>query len=758
MVMPVPICNSEDMCALVPKLLQKRNPEFGYPPILPRKPSWVLRAGPVPVHTVKMRPTELNPLFAPAISLPGIGPKLLPRLEKLLGRPDVTQNAAPRIIDLVWHLPTGVIDRSFQPKIAQLTPGTVATLRLEIDTHDTPPKRGSRRPYRVHAHDDTGSISLVFFHAHTAYLKERLPEGGTRYVSGKVEFFDGQPQMSHPDYLLSEAEFGEMPLFEPVYPMTAGLAAKTLQKSINGALERIPDIPEWQDPAWRNKQKWPDFMAAVRQAHAPQNVEDVEPLSQARARLAYDELLANQLALGLIRAHIHKTAGRVLTGDGKLRGKITAVLPFALTKAQQGALAEIDSDMAAETRMLRLLQGDVGSGKTVVALLAMVNAIEAGHQAAFMAPTEILARQHLATLRPLCAVADIKVALLTGREKGAVRRSLLADLAAGHIHLLIGTHALFQEGVEFNDLAIAVIDEQHRFGVHQRLALQAKGPRGVDVLVMTATPIPRTLTLTLYGDMDVSKILEKPAGRTPIETRVMPADRLRDVILGLQRALDQKARIYWICPLVEDSEEIEAVSAEDRFETLSQIYPGRCGLVHGRMKGGEKDDVMARFQSGEIDILVATTVVEVGVDVPEATIMVIEHAERFGLAQLHQLRGRVGRGAQKSSCVLLYKPGLSQVAEARLKIMRESDDGFVIAEEDLRLRGGGEVLGVRQSGTPGFKLAVLDAHGALLAAAHDDARLILSKDPLLKSDRGAALKTVLYLFERDEAVRLLGAG
>lgn len=705
-----------------------------------------------------MRPDILNPLFSSVTSLPGIGPRLVKRLAKLLDTTGAAEGLEPHVADLLWHFPVSVIDRSYRPKISEITEDIMATLELEIDRHEPPPSRASRRPYRIYAHDKSGSITLVFFHGHRDYLQKQLPEGQTRYVSGMVDFGDGTPQMVHPDYLLSAQEFGDMPLIEPIYPMTAGLAGKTLAKAVRAAVERCPPFPEWQDAAWLKKQNWPDFNTSLKAVHSPQSPADVEPMALARSRIAYDELLANQLALGLVRAHMHKASGQVIAGDGGMRDKIIAALPFTLTASQQSSMLDIAKDMAEPTRMLRLLQGDVGSGKTIIALLAMAIACEAGFQATIMAPTEILARQHLASLSPLCKAAGLKVALLTGREKGAVRRSLLAELEAGEIDILVGTHALFQEGVEFKHLAVAVIDEQHRFGVHQRLALQAKGPHGVDVLVMTATPIPRTLTLTLYGDMDVSKLTEKPAGRQPIETRVLPVQKLEQVISGLERAIKDSARVYWICPLVEASEEIDAMPAQDRFDVLDKLFPGRVGLVHGRMKGVDKDEMMARFQRGDIDILVATTVVEVGVDVPEASIMVIEHAERFGLSQLHQLRGRVGRGAKQSSCVLLYKAPLSDMAQARLKIMRETDDGFLIAEEDLRLRGGGELLGSRQSGVPGFKCVSLDVHGPLLAAAHDDSRLLLSKDPMLQSERGKALKILLYLFERDEAVRLLSAG
>ena len=632
------------------------------------------------------------------------------------------------------------------------------TLEVTVGKHQPPPRHNRRVPYKVQCYDETGEITLVFFHAHADYLQRTIPPGSTRFISGKVEHFSGAVQMAHPDHMLSPEEFELMPLIEPVYPLTAGLAAKTLRKAVMAAVERCPDFGEWQDQAWREKNRWPAFSDAIAAAHAPETAEDLLPMATARTRLAYDELLANQLALGLVRTRLRKAAGRSINATGKLAASIRDGLPYSLTRSQETAVGEINADMSEPSRMLRLLQGDVGSGKTIVALLTMATAIEASMQAAIMAPTEILARQHHATIATLCDRIGIRIALLTSRQKGKAREALLEEIAAGDIDIVVGTHALFQETVEFADLAMAVIDEQHRFGVHQRLALQAKRRGGVDVLVMTATPIPRTLTLTQYGDMDVSKLTEKPAGRKPVDTRVMPLERLEDVITGVIRAIETGGRVYWVCPLVEESDEIDAIAAEDRFKVLDERMPGKVGLVHGRMKGDEKEAVMERFQSGAIQVLVATTVIEVGVDVPEATIMIVEHAERFGLAQLHQLRGRVGRGSEKSSCLLLYRHPVGETAHARLNIMRETEDGFRIAEEDLKLRGAGELLGTRQSGLPEFRVADLSVHGDLLAAARDDATLILQKDPTLGKERGQALRTLLYLFERDDAVRLLAAG
>jgi ATP-dependent DNA helicase RecG len=609
----------------------------------------------------------------------------------------------------------------------------------------------------VRCRDGSGTIDLVFFHAKGDYLERALPLKSTRLVSGKVERFHGQAQMTHPDHILDPAAPEKMRLIEPVYGLTAGLTLRVVQKAIDAAVRRAPELPEWCDADYLRRQGWAAWRASLETSHNPQKIEDTFPDAKPRERLAFDELLANQLAIAVMRGMTRKLPGRAIKPKGELRAKVMAQLPFKLTGAQLNALAEISADMAAPSRMLRLLQGDVGSGKTVVALLAMLDAVEAGGQTALMAPTEILARQHLATLTKLTEGANVEIALLTGREKGRARETVLEGLSGGRIGIAIGTQALFQDQVEFKDLALAVIDEQHRFGVEQRVALSDKG-RGVDILVMTATPIPRTLLLTSYGDLDASRLDEKPAGRQKIATSTLPIERIAEIETAVKRALTKGAKIYWICPLVEESEDSDLKAAEERFTELKALFGAKVGLVHGRMKGPERDKAMAEFSGGGIDLLVATTVIEVGVDVRDATIMVIEHAERFGLAQLHQLRGRIGRGDKPSACLLLYTPPLTETAKARLSILRESEDGFRIAEEDLRLRGPGEVLGTRQSGEQQFRIADLAIHGDLLAAAGDDARLILARDPELETPRGTALRTLLYLFERDAAVRYLRSG
>lgn len=700
-----------------------------------------------------MRPNLLNPLFGALTTLSGIGPKVEKLYRRLLGRDE----DEARIVDLLFHLPTGAIDRRARPKLRDVVPGTVVTVAVTVDRHRPSPPHRPRAPYQIYASDETGDLILTFFNARRDYLEKLLPVGELRYVSGATGLYDHMLQMVHPDRVVDEAGLAQLPLVEPVYPLTEGLSLNQVRKAVDAALPKLPDLPEWQDPNWVARERYPSFADALKTLHRPASPADLLPESHAWMRLAYDELLAGQFALALVRAHLRRPAGRATPGTGALRKALVDALPYTLTASQSRAIKDIAADLAKPERMLRLLQGDVGSGKTVVALLSAATVIEGGRQAALMAPTEILARQHLATIAPLAGKAGIEVAILTGRERGRERTDILERLRQGGIHILVGTHALFQDDVEFRDLGLAIVDEQHRFGVHQRLALAKKG-EAVDMLVMTATPIPRTLVLTYFGDMDISELREKPAGRQPIDTRTLPIERLDEVTDAIGRALSEGRRVYWVCPLVEESEKSDLAAAEDRFAELKRKFGKWTDLVHGRMKGAEKDAAMARFAAGETRLLVATTVIEVGVDVPEATVMVIEHAERFGLSQLHQLRGRIGRGSGRSTCLLLYRPPLGEAAKARLEIMRQTEDGFRIAEEDLRLRGEGDVLGTRQSGVPGFRIARLETHGKLISAARDDAQLVLSRDPTLSSERGEALRHLLYVFGRDEAIRLIRAG
>ncbi len=693
-----------------------------------------------------MRPAVLNPLFAEVTALKGVGPRLAALISKTAG---------PQVIDLLFTRPHGLIDRSQRPKVADAEVGSLATLEVTIDSHHPSPVRN--KPYRVICSDETGYLTLIFFNPRTDYLTCALPVGERRIVSGRIDEFGGTRQMAHPDHIVDPASADTLPLFEPVYPLTAGLTPAVMRKAVHGALSRAVALAEWQDAAWLSKNRFPDWPAALKAVHNPSSAADLTPTTPAMLRLAYDELLANQLALALIRRARRKSAGRSFPPKGDLVARGIKALPFTLTGAQKEALAEILADLQSPDRMVRLVQGDVGSGKTAVAFLAMLRVIENGAQASLLAPTEILARQHVETLTPMAATIGVALTILTGRDKGAARERKLADIAIGRSQIVIGTHALFQVDVEFSDLGLVVIDEQHRFGVEQRASLAAKG-KAADLIVMTATPIPRTLALTAYGDMDATAIREKPPGRKPVDTRALPVERIEEVVGAIGRLMAKGDQAYWVCPLVEQSELVPMIAAEERFQHLHGLFGERVGLVHGRMSPSEKDATMERFHAGSLSILIATTVIEVGVNAPNAVAMVIEHAERFGLAQLHQLRGRVGRGDKPASCILLYKGPLGETAAARLKILRETEDGFRIAEEDLRLRGAGDLLGPTQSGLPRLIFADCTVHGELLLAARDDAAMIVERDAKLETPRGEALRTLLYLFRRDDAIRLLRAG
>jgi ATP-dependent DNA helicase RecG len=693
------------------------------------------------------RPEILFPLFAEPETLEGVGPRTARHLAGL----DI---AKPR--DLVFTLPWSGVDRRRRTTVQGAEFPQVVTVEVTVGRHSAPQRRGG--PYRVHVEDAATAFQLVFFHARDDHLRRILPTGARRVVSGKVELFDGMAQMVHPDHVLPPGQAGEIPAFEPVYPLTGGVTQRIMGKAVQAALARAPDLPEWIDPVQKAQAGWPDWREAVRQAHAPATHADLSPAAPARERLAYDELMAHQLTLALARSKLRRSRGRATVGTGQRQARVLEALPYTPTGAQTRAIAEIAADMACDRRMSRLLQGDVGAGKTLVALKALLIAVEAGGQGVLMAPTEILARQHLQALRPLAEAAGVVIEILTGRDKGAERRAKLDALKAGDIGILVGTHAVFQRDVDFADLRLAIVDEQHRFGVRQRLELGQKG-QGADMLVMTATPIPRSLALAQYGDMDVSLLDEKPPGRKPIKTALVSTGRLDEVVDHLRAAIAEGRQAYWVCPLVEESEAVDLSSAGERFKRLrAALGEAAVGLVHGQMPPEEKDAAMARFQRGETAVLVSTTVIEVGVDVPNATIMVIERAESFGLAQLHQLRGRVGRGAAASTCLLMYQPPLSEGGERRLATLRETEDGFRIAEVDLEMRGAGDLIGTAQSGLPRFRIADVEGQAALMAVAQTDARKLLADDAELAGERGQAARILLWLTEQDQAIRMIGAG
>ncbi|MES2984770.1 MAG: ATP-dependent DNA helicase RecG [Pseudomonadota bacterium] len=708
-----------------------------------------------------MRPSALYPWFTPVTALKFIGPAATASLAKLL-RPtratEESQQRDPIVRDLVFHLPTSVLDRRVMTPVANLKAGEYASVEVEIVEHIAPPPARSRVPYRVVTRDSTGILLLSFFHVKDNYVGRQIPVGTKQIICGTVEWYDGQPTIAHPDIMAPIAKAAQVLTLAPIYPLSAGLSQRMLYRAMDQALTRLQPLPEWQDAAFMAEQGFAPFTQSVNQLHHPVEDMDVAPLGAARRRLAYDELLANQLALALARRMVQRQPSSIIAHDDAMEAAWRTALPFTLTNGQNAVLADIAQDMQSGHRMVRLLQGDVGSGKTILAFAAMAQAVANGFQACLMAPTDLLARQHMETLGPLALTAGIRLALLSGKMRKAEQATVRAAIAAGDVDMVVGTHALFQDAVEFRALALMVIDEQHRFGVGQRMRLASKG-NAPHLLQMTATPIPRSLGMTLYGDMEISSLTERPPGRKEIETIAVPFARADEVIQGLARVLSKGEKAYWVCPLIDAPTEAEKAAsaldlaaAQERFTELSARFPGKVGLVHGRMKLAERETVMQAFAHGAVQLLIATTVVEVGVNVPEATVMVIEHAERFGLAQLHQLRGRVGRSDKPSRCVLMYHDTLSETSKARLNILRETNDGFVIAEEDLRLRGAGDMLGLRQTGMPDFVMADLEHHLPLLRIAHDDAKLVLTRDPDLLDTRGQALRMLLMLFEYDAAM------
>lgn len=699
------------------------------------------------VDLPKGRPEILFPLFAELEGLDGIGPKTAKSYAGL-------GVETPK--DLLLTLPVGGTDRTRRASIREAILPGVVTVEVEVGPHRKPASRG--RPYRVHVTDAETSFELVFFHARGDYLERILPTGSRRVVSGRVELFDGLAQMVHPDHILAAAQADEIPAYEPVYPLTAGVTQKGIARAVASALPRAPYLGEWIDLELLRSRQWPAWPEALVQVHNPTGPDTLSASHPARERLAYDELFAHQLTLGLARLKVKRGKGVVTAGDGALRHKVLAALPYGPTDAQVRAMDEIAGDMAAPLRMNRLLQGDVGAGKTLVALMALLVAVEAGGQGVMMAPTSILAAQHMDSLQPLADAAGVRIEILTGRDKGSDRRQKLAALKSGEIGILVGTHAVFQDDVAFHDLRLAIVDEQHRFGVRQRVKLGQKGA-AADILVMTATPIPRTLSLATYGDMDISVLDEKPPGRKPVRTALVNAARLDEVMDHLRQAVAEGRQAYWVCPLVGESEVVEMTAAEERFKHLrAALGEGKVGLVHGQLPPAEKDAAMGDFVEGRTRVLVATTVIEVGVNVPNATIMVIEQAENFGLAQLHQLRGRVGRGEGASTCLLLYRAPLGETASRRLQVLRDTEDGFRIAEEDLSIRGAGDLIGTAQSGLPRFRVADLEGQTGLMMTAQKDARALLDRDPELVSPRGQSVRVLLWLMEQEKAIKLISVG
>jgi len=695
-----------------------------------------------------MRPKILDKLFKPIETTKGIGPRLKIKLKYLIGE---------NIVDYLWHLPNNIIDRSYKPTVVSAENDRIVTIDITVSKHSPSRRRGL--PYKITCIDETGEVDLIWFNARKQYLEDILPVGSNATISGKIETYKNRKQIIHPQHIVKNQEVDDFQDIEPVYRLTQGLSNKVIRNYIKKAINMVPDLPEWHDKELIKRMKWPTFSKSIKDCHNPQSTQDLDHQNISKQRLSYDELLANQLSLALIAKNFDAPRGQVINDKNQLVKELLNNLSFELTNSQKVSIDEISNDLCKPDRMIRLLQGDVGSGKTIVALAGLFHVAGSLKQGAMMAPTELLARQHYESIKDLCLKSNINVSILTGKTKQKDREKVLNDLKEGKIDIIIGTHALFQEKVIFNDLGLVIIDEQHRFGVHQRLSLTSKSKDyPPDILIMSATPIPRTLELTAFGSMQVSRLLDKPKGRKPIKTIAKPIDKIDEVIDSIERLINIDEKTYWVCPLIEESEKIDLAAAEDRFHQLNLIYKDKVALVHGKMKIEDREKVMNEFKYGKKMILVATTVIEVGIDVPDATFMIIEHSERFGLSQLHQLRGRVGRSDKLSSCLLLYKSPLGENAKKRIETLRNTDDGFVIAEEDLILRGAGEILGVKQSGLPYFKIANLNIDRELLELAKNDANFIIDSDILGKTERGKNLEILLHLFNKEEALKYLEAG
>ena len=685
-----------------------------------------------------MRPKILYKLFSNLETIKGIGPKNAKLIERLCGK---------YLLDLILHRPIAYIDRRNSPKIKDLSNNSIVTLILKVDSHT--PSFNKRMPYKITCSDETGQLNIVYFNLRGPYLKKMFPLGSKKVVSGKVEEFNGIFQMTHPQHIADESNLDSVKKIECVYPLTAGISSKIIQKSINSSLAIIDDLPEWIPNDYLQKNNWTSWKKSIYEMHNPNELkEDKEDIYL--NRLVFDELLSQQLTVRLIKNKISKLKGNTIKPNGSLLESLKNHLSFELTDDQNQAIKEISKDQSSPNKMLRLIQGDVGSGKTVVALHGMIQCAENSKKSILMAPTEILAEQHYNTIKLFADKLKLSCALITASNKK--NHNYESDI-------LIGTHALFQDKVSIDNIGLIVIDEQHRFGVHQRILLNEKAGNECDILLMTATPIPRTLELASYGDMDITKIMQKPKNRKPIITKSINLNKIESLKEALIKKLKQREKIYWVCPLVDESDKIDLQSVNQRVLDIQKYYKDfNVEMVHGQMKQEEKNKIMDNFKNFKTQILVATSVIEVGIDDPDATVIIIENSERFGLSQLHQLRGRVGRGTKQSTCILLFDGTLTDNAKKRINVMKETNDGFKIAEEDLSIRGAGEILGTRQSGLPNFRLTNLNVHKSLMLQAREMAIKIVEKDPELSSDQGKSLRLLLHLFNNQVAIDYLKSG
>ncbi len=694
-----------------------------------------------------MRSNKINPLFSPILSLSGIGPKLDVLFQRLVG---------PRLVHLLWHLPYNIIKRKFINNIIEAEINSLITFKVDVIKHK-PSYFSSKAPYKISCLCGDTPVTLVFFYARQPYIKTVLPEGESRFISGKLEYFKNTYQITHPSHIVEIDKLNTLKNIEPVYSLTAGLTHNIYIKTIDKILQKIPDLEEWIDEKIINKYFFNDWKNSLLKSHQPTSKDDLMESNIYRKRLAYDELLAHQLAIAIIRNYNQKTKGIKFNQNLNLVFKCINNLPFKLTQSQKKAWKEIFEDLTSPHQMIRLLQGDTGSGKTVIALLSLIHAIDSSYQGVLMAPTSILAQQHFNNLSTILKPLNINILLLTGKDTGNSRLEKLSLIKTGEAQIIIGTHALIQDDVSYHSIGLVVCDESHRFGVFQRLSLTNKGKKP-NVLTMSGTPIPRTLALAAYGNIDQSRLTEKPEGRIPINTKSIPISKVNDLINRLTNKIETNEKIYWVCSLVEESEELDLQAATKRFESLNRKFKGKVLLIHGQLKEKEKENVMKKFQNEDYSILVATTVIEVGVDVPLATTMIIENAERFGLSSLHQIRGRIGRNNMPANCILLFKENIGELAKKRIAKMKETNDGFEIAEHDSLLRGEGDRIGKKQSGQPSFLIADLAFDKELLEDARKTVEFISNNDPKLENENGLRLRNLLHLFEKDVAIKTLLAG
>ena len=681
-----------------------------------------------------MKIINKNIIFEDVSKIKGVGKKLSIYLKK---------KKIEKVNDLLWDLPYSFTDRTEIVSLNKLEIGKIVTAKVKVIKYNFP--RIRNLPNKIKCKDEFGEIDLVFFNSREGYIRKVLPINEWVVISGKIGFFGNKYQITNPDYITKIDNLDYVNKIIPKYTLTEGLTEKTYRKIIESVIKNLPELNEWHDQDLLKKMKFPSWKNSIINLHDPNNSRNLNSVYY--KRLAYDEIFANLLFLSKNRYKIKKIKKNKKKFTKLYSSKLTSQLPFKLTKNQISVCEEIDSDLKSSERMYRILQGDVGSGKTIVALLACLNVIESNFQTALMAPTEILAQQHFDLFSKLLKKANIKINItfLSGKTEQKKRKQIIQDLKNNKIDFLIGTHALFQKSIIFKNLGLIIIDEQHKFGVRQRINLAKKGNEDCDVLLMSATPIPRTMIMSIYGDMDTSKLIEKPSIRQKILTLSKPENKINEIWPFIEKKMKEGEQVFWVCPLIEDSKKLDYSSTVKKFDLINKKFPKKVGVIHGSLNDDEKEKILKKFLNKEIHILISTTVIEVGIDFPNATVIVIENSNKFGLAQLHQLRGRIGRGEKRGTCILLFKNNLSQNARKRINILKNSDDGFFIAEEDMKLRGYGDIIGFKQSGIKYFKIADPIHHENLFKLAESNIKSLNEKE--LNNNKYI---TLLKLFDKVE--------